>query len=112
MRKIFLGAFIIGATAFGALPASAADDCAGSGSLGTDDCGGVVVEGGELEPTPEAVSPAAPITDAVEVAAPTQPSQATLPVTGTETATIALAGVALIGGGAIMVTRSRSHKTA
>ncbi len=106
MRKLFVGALIAGAATFGAvLPASAADDCAGSGSLGIDDCGGVIVEGGELEPTPQPVAPS-PATP--EVAAPAvKPTQATLPVTGSETASMALVGVALVGGGAVMVTRSR-----
>ncbi len=104
MRKLFVGALIAGAATFGAIsPASAADDCAGSGSLGTPGCGGVVVEGGELEPTPQPVvapaSPAAPVQVATQ--------QATLPVTGSETATLALAGVALIGGGAVLVSRTR-----
>ncbi len=115
MRKFLLGAMVAGVATFGAvLPASAADDCAGSGSLGTDDCGGVIVEGGELIPTPQPVapSPAAPTEPtATPTATPTptvQPTQATLPVTGSETATLALAGIALIGGGAVMVTRTRN----
>ncbi len=108
MRKFLVGALLAGAATFGAaLPASAADDCAGSGSLGTPGCGGVIVEGGELEPTPQPVAPS-PATPVATPSAPaTRPMQATLPVTGSETATLALAGAALIGGGAVMVVRTR-----
>ncbi|MEZ5379053.1 MAG: LPXTG cell wall anchor domain-containing protein [Acidimicrobiales bacterium] len=111
MRKLFLGALLAGAATFGVVLPASAEDCAGSGSLGTPDCGGVIVEGGELVPTPQPVAPSpaspTPAAPTTPSAPATQPSQATLPVTGTETATLALAGVALVGGGAVLVTRSR-----
>lgn len=111
-RKLLVGAIMAGVAAFGvSSPVSAQDRvCEGSGELGSDECDGVDVESGELQPIPVPPSvtpgPQNPSTGVTEDAA------ASLPVTGTETGMLALAGVALVGGGAVLVTRSRKIATA
>ncbi len=119
MRKFFVGAAVAAVAALGAVsPASAAGrDCEGSGSLGKPECSGVEVEAGTLTPAPVVVVPVATnptsggnptSVSAPAAAAPAaQPRQNSLPVTGSETGVLAAAGVMLVGGGAVMVARSR-----
>jgi LPXTG-motif cell wall-anchored protein len=120
MRKFFVGAAVAAVAVLGAVsPASAAGrDCEGSGSLGKPECSGVEVEAGTLTPAPVVVVPVAAnptsggnptSVSAPSAAAPAaQPRQNnSLPVTGSETGVLAAAGVMLIGGGVVMVARSR-----
>jgi LPXTG-motif cell wall-anchored protein len=104
MRKLLVGTAIAGIAVVGAASPSFAADrtCEGSGELGTQECGGVVVQAIELTPVAVPAAVPAPVVQKAVV-----PTQNTLPVTGTESGVLAAAGVALIGGGVVLVTRSR-----
>lgn len=117
MKKFILALGFTGAL-FVASPASAADctfstpDVADSACSNDTDPGAVDPNGNGAAPGTNGGNGGGTVQ--VQSAAPavSPASRSQLPVTGVETASIALAGLAMVAGGAVMVTRSKDEASA
>jgi LPXTG-motif cell wall-anchored protein len=102
-------ATLVAAGAVFALPATSAFAGATCGASSAPPCSQVVGTGGSVAPTVQpTVQPAVQAsTVAADVAAPSGPS---LPLTGGDVAGLSLLGVALLGGGSVLVLRTRTKR--
>ncbi len=99
---MFATAAAVAVTTLGTAGVVSAADCEFStAAVGSTDCSA------DVSPTPldPSVDPSAP------AVASTGSAAAGLPVTGTESATLGLAGLAMVGGGTVLVKRSRVAET-
>ncbi len=108
MKKLILALGFTGAL-FVASPASAAD-CTFSTPQVADPACSNETDSGAVDPNANGSSGGGnvQVQSAAPAVAPAARSQ--LPVTGVETASIALAGLAMVAGGAVMVTRTKKDE--